>query len=59
MKVIELKDMKVRELTHSQFIVYMEQIRAGKSHDEAVEYCLKNELNTGEYLYRNLGKRSF
>lgn len=34
MKVIELKDRKVRELTHSQFIVYTEQVRAGKSRKE-------------------------
>lgn len=56
MKVIELKDRKVRELTHSQFIVYMEQVRAGKSHEEAIKYCLENELNVGEYLYKMLKK---
>ena len=56
MKVIELKDMKVRELTHSQFIVYMGQVRAGKSHDEAVEYCLNNGLNVADFLSRHLMK---
>lgn len=48
--------MKVRELTHSQFMVYMEQVRAGKSHEEAIKYCLKNELNVGEYLCKILKK---
>lgn len=56
MKVIELRDMKITELTHSQFIVYMEQVRAGKSHGEAIKYCLENELNVGEYLYKMLKK---
>lgn len=56
MKVIELRDMKVTELTHSQFIVYMEQVRVGKSHEEAIKYCLKNELNVGEYLCKILKK---
>ena len=58
MKVIELKDGKVRELTHSQFIVYTEQVRAGKSHDEALKYCLNNELNVADFLYNNLKERS-
>lgn len=50
--------MQVNELTHSQFIVYMEQIRAGKSHEEAIEYCLNNELNVGDFVSRILCKGS-
>lgn len=52
MKVTALKDIQVKELTHSQFIVYMEQVRAGKSHEEAMEYCLNTELNVADFLYR-------
>lgn len=43
----------VNSLTHSQFILYIQQIEQGKSHKEAVEYCLNIELNVGEFLYRN------
>lgn len=32
-----MKDSMAR-LTHSQFMLYVEQIRAGKSHKEAMEY---------------------
>lgn len=48
--------MEIKELTHSQFIVYLEQIRAGKNHDEAVEYCLNNGLNVADFLSRHLMK---
>lgn len=50
--------MQVNELTHSQFLVYMEQIRAGKSHEEAVEYCLNNALNVGDFVSKIVWKRS-
>lgn len=46
----------IKRLTHSQFIVYRQQIEQGKSHEEAVKYCLENELNVGEYLYKILKK---
>lgn len=44
----------MKKLTHSQFIVYLQQIKQGKPHVEALKYCLRNKLNVGEYLYTSL-----
>lgn len=48
--------MTIKELSHSQFIVYMRQIKSGMSHEEALKYSLNNGLNIGEYIYNNISK---